>query len=907
MSEIEFGILGPLRVTGPGGPVAVKAAKPRALLAMLLLSHREDAVSAGRLVDVLWDHDPPATATKVIQVYVSQLRRTLGDLSPIVTRPAGYAVSFEPGQLDLDRFETLVARARESESPEESVELLQRALALFRGAPLADAPLHGPAAVEAARLTSLRLTALEERIAIELSLGRHAGAISELEALAQDHPYRERLHGQLMLALYRAGRQADALAAYRRVRGALVEDLGLDPGRELRGLEAAILAHDPRLELAPAAQRPRRRVLPVPATPLLGREDDLATAEALLAQPHVRLLTLTGPGGIGKSRLALELAHRHPGARFAALAAVRDPAGVIPALAQELGALETEDEPPFDAVASLLARDPSLLVVDNFEQVLDAAPEISRLLAAAPRLQLVVTSRAPLRVTREHELAIAPLEPRDAVELFVRRARALGRRATLEDRDAVERICERLDRLPLAIELAAARSKVLTPAQILERLGHRLELLTSAPRDAPERQRTLRAAIGWSYDLLDDAAKDLFPHLGVFAGGWTLEAAEAACGPRALDGLAALADQSLLTRDGDRFGMLETVREYALERLQEHGGLDDARRRHARAYAGLVAGATLGLHGPDSHAWLLRLDAERDNVRAAIEFAVGDRDATTALTLVASVWRHWLERGNLTGGRRLAAAALALDGGPRDARLQALNGAGVLAGEQGDFEAARGLLEQAIALGTPAEAARARGNLGVLALFAGDHAAAVAHYEQALEAMRRQGDDWGLALMLENLAIAHNALGERDRALALLREGLPIVRRLEDRLHLASTLRTLARMLLDAADDGEARELLRESLAIVRDMDNRRGIAENLETLAGVAEPRVGAQLLGAAEAARAPIGAIRHPDEEGWVERTSARLRAALGDAAFESARAHGRERDLAEAVAAAIDATAR
>jgi predicted ATPase len=546
---MDFAVLGPLRIGGDGGEIEIPAAKQRSLLAVLLLSHREAAVPAERLIDVLWGEAPPQTAVKALQVYVSNLRRALGpDGARIVTRPGGYAVELAPGELDLERFEALTAAAagaRERGELGAAAAGLREALALFRGAPLSDAPLLGPAAAEADRLADLRVAALEELMDVELARGRHAAVTGELEALTAAHPYRERLHGQLMLALYRAGRQADALEAYRRARERLVEDLGLDPGRELQRLEAAILAQDPALDLAAApapaapAPAPELPALPVPATPLLGREDDLATAAALLAEPHVRLLTLTGPAGIGKTRLALELAHRSApafahGAVLVPLAAVSDPALLAAEIGDALGVPEAD-------LTKALARREVLLVIDNFEHLLAAAADLAALLAASPGTKLVVTSRAALRLAGEHELAVPPLPAAASADLFVGRARALDPRLALsaEDRECVERICERLDGLPLAIELAAARTKVLSPPAILSRLERRLDLLSAGPRDAPARQQTLRAAIGWSYDLLDPEARELFARLGVFVGGWTLETAEAVCGPAALDGIGA--------------------------------------------------------------------------------------------------------------------------------------------------------------------------------------------------------------------------------------------------------------------------------------------------------------------------------------------------------------------------------
>jgi predicted ATPase/DNA-binding SARP family transcriptional activator len=893
---MDFAILGPLRVSGSEGPIELPAAKQRALLAVLLLAHREEAVAPARLIDVLWGEDPPATAPKAVQVLVSRLR-SAG--VPIVSRPSGYAVELEPGELDLERFETLVEAARSAGALEEAARDLRDALALFRGPPLADAPLLGPAASEAERLADLRLAALEERIDVDLALGEHHAVVGELEALAAEHPYRERLHAQLMLALYRAGRQADALEAFRRARESLVEDLGLDPGRELRQLEADILAQDPALDAA--AERGVRPPAPppLPATPLLGREAELETAAALLAEPGVRLLTLTGPGGIGKTRLALELARRlGTGALFVPLAAVDTPERVMPAVAQAIGA---DGEPALDAVAAQLAGRRALLVLDNLEQVLGAAPDIAALLAAAPGLKLVATSRAPLHLGGEQELAIPPLELEPAVELFVTRARALNPHAELDATEQIQRICERLDGLPLAIELAAARSKVLSPAAILERLEHRLDLLGAGPRDAPVRQQTLRATIGWSYDLLDPGHRALFASLGVFVGGWTLEAAEAVCGPDALDGLATLVDHSLVTSARGRFAMLQTVREYALERLAADGDERAVRQRHARAFAEFAERATEGMHGPEVGGWLDLVHADRENLRAAIGFAAADGDAATALALCGS-WRYWTIRGNLAEGRALVETALAGGDGPPELRMRALNVAGVLTGEQGDFAAARSrfeeILELALRLDSSEAIAGAAGNLGNLALYEEDFDEAIRRYEQFAAHWRETGDARMLSLGTQNLGIAHSGAGEHERAAELLAESIVLARRAGDPAHLSSTLRSLARAQLRGAGDPEpALDLLRESLALSVELDERPGITECLETLAAVVEPSTGAELIGAAEAAREAAGAARQPDEEAWVVDTKAALRAALGEDAYDAAVRAGRVLSLTDA----------
>jgi predicted ATPase/DNA-binding SARP family transcriptional activator len=636
----EFGILGPLEIRRDGVPLALPAPRARALLVILLV-HANRVVSVDELCDELWRDQPPASARSAIQVHVAALRRTLDSGAILRTRAPGYVLEVDDDQLDARRFELGLREATRGEGPG-AQERLGDALSLWRGRALAEFDDLACARLEAARLEELRMDALEERVEVDLRLGRHAESIAELVRLTSEHPYRERLHAQLMLALYRSGRQTEALEAYRRARDLLVDELGIEPGEELADLQRAILEHDPALSPPPPdAQRPahRRPRLPAPPTPFLGRAAELREVTDLLRAAGTRVVTMTGTGGSGKTRLALRAAEicaddYRDGARFVGFADITDPALIAPTICNALDVAEPPDVAPAERLVRALEDRELLLVLDNLEQLARGTAVLRDLLSACPELTLLVTSREPLHLTAERQYEVPVLAPADATELFVQRAQAIVPQRDV-DRRVAELICERVDYLPLAIELAAARTKVLSLADILGRLDERLRLLTHGPRDAPRRQRTLRATIDWSYDLLEPDEQRLFARLGVFAGGCTLEAAEAVCGAE-LDGLHALVDRCLLGSDGARYSMLQTLREYALERLEQSGDANEIRRLHHPWFSQLLdAERPEGLPehwppGPFMDPGSSTFAAERENVRAALAWA-----------LQRGQWRGW--------------------------------------------------------------------------------------------------------------------------------------------------------------------------------------------------------------------------------------------------------------------------
>ena len=615
---MDFRVLGPLEVAHCGRSISVASARERTLLALLVVNTPQ-VVSRDRLVDELWGARPPSSAAHAIQVYVSNLRKALrsmtgdGQAQLVVTRGDGYALDVEPILIDACRFERLLETAHEqlADRPAKARATVEDALGLWRGSAYDDVLESEVLRQEAARLDELRLVATECVIEARLACGEAEQLVELVAPLVAEHDLRERPLRLLMLALYRSGRQADALAAYQRGFHAL-DELGLQPGPQLRDLERAILAHDEKLAPRPPADGPSgQHNLPAPPTALIGRAEDIRAVTEMLDGVNARLVTITGAPGIGKTRLALAIAEQLTGdfdvVHLVTLAAVRDHALVAATVAAGLGAEGGDDCSAVTALIDVLRSRTTLLVLDNFEHLLRAAHVVSEVLARSPTTRVLVTSRAPLRLSAERAYPLRPLRtpdpasPQDAAvlgavpaaALFLERARAAkpGFAVAPEVAPVIAGICARLDGLPLAIELAAARLRILPPSHLLAQLDRRLELLTGGAVDLPVRQQTLRATLDWSYQLLTQPQRSLLIRLAVFVGGFTLTAVEetvADGGLSILDDLAALVDNGLLApedaSDDARFMMLETIREYARERFAADPEHELVQGRHARHY-----------------------------------------------------------------------------------------------------------------------------------------------------------------------------------------------------------------------------------------------------------------------------------------------------------------------------------
>jgi predicted ATPase/DNA-binding SARP family transcriptional activator len=846
---VEVRLLGPLEVVDDdGAAVDVPGRRQRSLLALLAL-RPGSPVPAERLIDELWPADrQPQRPANALQVSIAKLRRCLGEAS-ITTTPAGYELAVDADQVDGFRFERLAALARAPVGP--GVDALVRfdaALDLWRGEPLVELADVPAAATVAAGWTELRAGLREDRFQLLLDGGRALEVVADLEAAVAAEPYRERLATQLMTALYRAGRQVDALRVYERVRRTLADDLGLEPGRDLRDLEAAVLAHDERLVLpshaahADPGPTARRTNLPGPRTPLVGRDEELSALEDLAAA--AKLLTLVGPGGAGKTRLAGELGARllettPGGVWFVPLEAGTDADAVVGGIATAVGLRQrdglTGAPAPTQAtmarIHELLSSAPAVLVVDNCEHLVDAvAGVVDELIGSLPDLRVVATSREPLRIPGEVLFPVPPLGREAAAALFVERARRIDPAFAVGDRDDhIDALCARLDLLPLAIELAAARTNAFTVEQLLESLDASGEPGTVASRASSARQRSLRAVTAWSYDLLDDEEQRAFERMSVFAGPCTAAAAEAVCAvegngaTRTIDVLARLIDKSLVVADGTgRFRLLLTLADFARERLEGRGDAERARQRHARHFLALAETAFddwRAVGGRSQVWWLDELGPQEDELHAALAFAVSQHDADTAARLAGALGWYWWRSGQAGVGAAKLSEVLGMATASGDEALAAATAWRVwLSFESGDTTAAAAEAPAALRLARRAASTTYRSMLHVvlaqLAWTTGAIPEAIEHYEAGAEASTSAGDPWSVAIADTLRSMAAGLRGELPEAEAAVTASVDRLRQVGDVANLLTALALLAAFQEQRGDLDGALGTLREATAV---------------------------------------------------------------------------------------------
>jgi predicted ATPase/class 3 adenylate cyclase len=671
--------------------------------------------------------------------------------------------------------------------------------------------------------------------------------------------------GQILLSLATQELVRDQLPA-----GTSLRDLGEHRLKDLFRPERIFQISAPDLpsEFPPLMTLDAYRTnLPFQPTPLVGREREVGEIVDRVRSEEVRLLTLTGPGGTGKTRLALQagadlLEGFDDGVFFIDLATITDPAQVPSAIAGPLGLKESAEQPLLETLKSHLQEKHLLLILDNFEQVLDGAPIVAELLATCDKLKVLATSRIPLRLYGEQEYPVPPLAAPDprvlpplkaltqygAVRLFVERARAIKPEfaVTNESAPAVAEICARLDGLPLAIELAAARVRVLPPQKMLQRLGDRLKLLRGGARDLPTRQQTLRGTIDWSHDLLNEEEKALFARLSVFAGGRTLEAIEEICDSEgdldALEGVESFVEKSLL-RQGEesngapRFVMLETVHEYAREKLQESGEAEGVKKRHAEYFLALAEEGESSLRGPEAATWLERLEAEHDNLRAALSWSLAqEEEVELGLRLAGALWRFWYLRGYYSEGRRWLENALAVDGRSSAARLKALKAVGWLADDQGDIDRAVEAAEEGLRLSAEAETQKGAAApflriLGSAAYVRRDYERATQLFEESLALSHEVGDEHGVASSLHQLGNVLSDKGDYQRAKAFYEEGLIQFRRLGNTAALARYLVSMGSEFLLQGDHERGARLNEEATELYRRLGSKGGLQYALDNL----------------------------------------------------------------------------
>jgi predicted ATPase/DNA-binding SARP family transcriptional activator len=882
---VRVAVLGALEVWRDERPVPVAGGRVRALLVRLALDAGRD-VGRGALIDAIWEESPPADAGHALQALVSRLRRALG-AEAVLSGAAGYRLALAPEDVDALAFEAAArtgAAALRAGDAAGAAEVLRDALAAWRGPALGELAGDRRFAAEAAdRLEALRLAATADRIEADLLLGSGAGLVSELDGLTAAHPLHERLAAQRMRALATAGRAAEALDAYERIRLRLDAELGAVPSTDLRAAHLAVIdgtagttTTAPAREAAAAPPVPPRRTnLRHALTSFVGREDEVERLDALLSE-H-RLITLIGPGGAGKTRLAGEVARRRgdraaDGVWMVELATISDPddvgASVLGALglreasllrqpaAGATGPAAPSDTDPVAHLLDVLAERETVLVLDNCEHLVAAVAVLAdELLAHCPRLRIVATSREPLGIAGERLELVPPLglPPADAdadaalqhpaVRLFADRAAdaSPGFAVDAATVGSVVEICRRLDGLPLAIELAAARLRSLPAPRIAARLDDRFRLLTGGSRAALPRQQTLRAVVDWSWDLLTEDERLVARRVAVFPAGVTPESAAAVCADDGLDAhavldlLASLVDRSLLVlvdRGAPRYRMLETIREYGIEQLSEHRELSATRTAHARFFAALADEADARLRGPEQLVWFRRLQAERDNLLAALRWFADDGDARRALGLAVSLAWFWVLSGSpndATAAIRLAHAVPG-DADPLD-RLVAENlllfGHDALVDDvRADLAALLDDLEASDLSSRPLVLAAAP----VLAWFSSEPARAEGLFARALQS----DDPWVRATVPLARAQAAENVGDVEGMARHLDEALGAFRALGERWGLTTTLSSLStlRMLEDDLDGAAA--ALEEARGLFQELGAESDNARLLLDIAGV-------------------------------------------------------------------------
>jgi predicted ATPase/DNA-binding SARP family transcriptional activator len=941
---MEYRILGSLEVTHGGSTVVIGGPRHRRLLSVLLM-FADEVVSSDRLIDALWGEHPPSSAHAMVHVRVSEVRSALRRARPdkascILTRGGGYELRIGNDELDRQRFEALVAAGRAATTRGElqiASERLRQALALWRGSAYADVADLAFAAAEIAHLEALHLTALENRLGVDLAMGRHDEVIAELEPLVVAHPLRERFWYQLMLAKYRVARQGEALETYQTARRVLMEGLGVEPGPELRRLHAAILQHDAELELQPSAEEARHN-LPAEVSSFVGRAWELAELQEQLKK-H-RLVTVVGVGGAGKSRLLVEAARRYRrtfpgGCWLVELAPLSQPGLVAHAVARVIGLRESPERPVLDQLVDHLTTSQTLLLLDNCEHLIDEAAELAKqLLRSCDGLRVVATSRERLGITGEVLLPLAGLTvPADeeqglngiavaeSVQLFAQRASAAlpGFRLDGSTVVSVAEICRRLDGLPLAIELAAIRVNALGVKELASRLDHRFTLLNHGDRTALPRHQTLRAVVEWSYNLLGIAERSLFDQISIFVGGFDLDAAQAVCGEppgETASAIARLVDQSLLMADtttsqGNRYRQLETIRAYGIERVNETGRTGLLQERHATYFLSFAQPAAEGLRGPDQAQWLDRLEAEHSNLRAALEWSINAEVAEIAVGLAGSLYPFWDLHGHYREGQHWLAAALALSGEVRPSmRARALMGSATLAVIQGDLDHAASACVEALELSSrasdPAGLAHAQQYLGLGAIFADDIDTAQGLLDQSLGNARLAGDLWLEGWALTFLSAAKVAQGEYDVAARLSSVCEAVSREAGDPECVAWALLLTGMATWLSGDHIGSTASLWEALRSFERLGALWGLSVVLFLSAQLAQARAQEerhiQLLGASERVRSSVGAGMVPFVGRWLDNNLNAARARLGDERFERAWQSGQTLSLGAAIADAI-----